>query len=174
MKSINIQNDPIWSLYFYIPKHKGNDEISQYILKYKDKDPGSFIFFTNEIKNWIEKYLPFNEAYICSVPSSKKDWTNSITLSAQKIALELPNIVDGTNFIKAKSSRKSFCKYGNRSSLKIIDSLMISEDVANKNIILIDDVACTGISLSTIKALLLSKNAKSVCCFAIAQTPLFR
>ena len=146
------------------------DENSELILRFKDKDPEAFIRCTNLLIYWIENFLPFDQCFICAIPPSRKSHTNAITLSAQKIASSLNYVSDGTHFIQPVKSRQSFCMSGKRSAACLISSLIILPDVANKNILLLDDVTSSGTSLSTVRALLQAKNAKSVCCLALAQT----
>jgi predicted amidophosphoribosyltransferase len=166
-----LYSKPVWFISYYFPKKSGLfDDYSQLILDFKNKDPKAFIHFYELIYHWITNYSPYNDCFVCAVPSSKMKFTNAITLAAQKIAIYLPDVSDGTHFVQAVKSRKSFCMGAKRNAAEIINSIVVDDNVAGKNIILLDDVASSGISLSTIASLLLMKNAKSVCCLALAQT----
>jgi hypothetical protein len=166
-----INSQPVWFISYYFPKKSGMfDENSQMILDFKDKDPETFTHCTNLLIHWIENFLPFNQCHVCAIPSSRKSYTNAITLAAQEIAHRLDYVEDGTHFIKSVKSRSSFCNYGKRSPAVIIDSLLISDEIQGKNILLLDDVTSSGVTFNTVRSLILAKNAKSVCNLALAQT----
>lgn len=171
MKTADYKREIVYFItHYYSTRSDKFDDQSRLVLRFKNGDPLAFSHFSDLAEAWLRKYFNSRPITLCTIPSSKMGFTNSITRLASSIAEKLNNATDGTAFVSSVRSRDSFCKSGKRSADDLLSSVCISDSVKNKFIVLMDDVSTTGTSMKTIKNAILQKGAAAVCCFSIAKT----
>lgn len=145
-----------------------------YILDVKNNKAEGINFYTNKLSeiiiNNIELIL--NEWIINVVPSHT---VNTFSIGLTKIAENLSNKymnIKLRNFIGRKVQIDKLSSGGDRSIKVQLESLGIykNADIANKNIILIDDVTTTGNSLIACRKYLEHFGANKVLCIALGKT----
>jgi hypothetical protein len=149
-------------------KNSESDVFSNLIIGLKKNKKYAIDFFVTKLKETLGNWFT-----LVVIPSHDPEKTDS---GVKKVAVELcksnPTIDDGTDLlIRFKKIEKlSFGGYRNYSviydSLKVNDSTRIKD----KNIILLDDVSTTGVSLLAGKDQLIANGAKWVFCFSLGKT----
>lgn len=165
--SNNINN-----IFTYYPKHSDRfDRYSQLILNLKDNKPYAIKFFYEVLHKFLSRAVGYGDvAMLCCVPTSRTDYLNPICYIIQRLCKNNNSLIDGSLLIRTIMDRKSFCRSNVRDVSELYNSIYIFKDIKDKDIILIDDVSSSGLSLLTIKNMLLNRGAKSVECLALSKT----
>lgn len=156
----------------YHPYHGGTnpefDKFSGNILNFKSDKPGMIEYFANQLNN-----IDFDKTdAIVIVPShSPKNKNSPVKKLAQELAAR-NGWIDATDCVVRAYEIPKLSHGGERSmdihlkSLKILNQQLI----ANKNILVLDDVTTSGNSLSATMQLLKANHVNSVWSLAIAKT----
>lgn len=160
------------SFFRYYPKHSDSfDFHSKLILNLKDNLPHAVDYFYDLLCKFFSRSIDYGEVVtLCCMPTSRTDYLNPIAYIIRRLAVNNSYIVDGSLFIRTIMDRKSFCRSHVRDASELYNSIYIFNNVAYKDIVLIDDVCCTGLSLLTVKNMLLNRGASSVECLALAKS----
>lgn len=110
--------------------------------------------------------------YLAIVPSHNPQKTSPGLTYISKQIINTLQLQEGLSFLKRSKFVEKSAITNKRNIQTHIDSLEISEGVslANKNIILFDDVKTSGASLEACKSVLIKNSAKSVLTMCIAET----
>lgn len=158
------------NLITYYPVRSGLfDSSSAMVLNFKNGCKIASAYFERLLLKWININI-ISDKLVCSVPSSTAGKVNSITKTCQSLCKLNPNLIDGTNYIIKQKSHDSFCRSGKRDALILYNSFLISDNIKDKHILLIDDVTTTGLTMYILSDLLLKHGASSVTCLVLAQT----
>jgi hypothetical protein len=154
----------------YFPKSSGkaNADTSR-VLAYKNGNPQAIAHYEAMLWDFIAPRLN-DYTLIMAIPSSNAAKVNTITRTCRDLSRKSPWLIDATDLICKTKSHDSFCRTGKRDAFSLADSLAVSSEVAGHNILLLDDVTSTGISMFVCEKLLLAAGAASVTCIAIALT----
>ncbi|MBU1854085.1 MAG: hypothetical protein KKF89_00040 [Nanoarchaeota archaeon] len=160
----------IFSIEHYKSHEDGEDEFSKesfYFYKFGNKKD-KFVEKLVELYNLRFKDDSFKFDFVSLYPTRKKDGLNDNMVSlvkdfCEKTELEYKQIIKRNRTIKPSHELKTFSE--RIENLK--DSLDIIEDIKDKNILLIDNNAITGISLVDATNFLLINGAKEVVCMTL-------
>ncbi len=154
----------------YYPKSSGKfNADSQMVIAYKNGNSKAIDHFEGLLWDWISPRVN-DYTLLMAIPSSQAGKVNTITRTCRDLSRKSPWLIDATDMICKTKSHDSFCRTGQRDAFTLADSLAVSSEVAGHNILLIDDVTSTGISMFVCEKLLLAAGAASVTCLAIALT----
>lgn len=133
-----------------------------------------FVVFGNIISNEIKSIDKINEYIICPLPLhiKRKRWRgfNQSEVLAKTISANL-NISLNHSLVRNKATKvqKDLSKIARAKNVFNAFSVEQSENIKNKNIILIDDVTTTGMTLRAASKVLKRSGAKYIWCITIAQ-----
>jgi predicted amidophosphoribosyltransferase len=166
-----MKND-INSFFRYYPKHSDSfDFHSKLILNLKDNHPHAVDYFYKVLSKFFARSVGYGDvATLCCVPTSRTDYLNPIAYIIRRLCDSNSSLADGSLLIRTIMNRNSFCRSRVRDAAELYLSIYIFQDVKDLDIVLIDDVCCTGLSLLTIKNMLLNRGARSVECLALAKS----
>lgn len=168
----------IYYLHIYYPvryeEHKG---ISESILSFKKGHQKAIDDFTKELKDALlneadADIARFEGRCVVIVPShSKGCWSSSMMKVASELCEEFDMLNYSTALIRIMEHEKLACG-GNRSIESHIKTIKFDTDydIADKIVIILDDVTTTGGSILACKRILEAANAKKVSAIAIAKT----
>lgn len=157
---------------YYTRKHSHHSKHTKsyrLINNFKIGDKIAIQFFKAALKSYI-KSLPGDCKMLVPVPSSNKFHTNNISIIVNQIACELDCCIPGNIILTQKFGWNSFCKTNVRKASTIYDSIQVEDLAADFDIILIDDITTSGITLDTIADMITKAGAKSVTKIALAKT----
>ncbi|MFA7188985.1 MAG: phosphoribosyltransferase family protein [Sphaerochaetaceae bacterium] len=159
------------ALDYYYPSRDSQHEQkhTQYILKMKQRDPGDCVeFFLNQIKGILN---PDVTIAVCVVPPSTPGKRTYMHQLAQRIAHEY-RFIDATSCLQRMETVQKSHRGNDRSEQKHLESIEICdvEKIADRPVLLLDDVVTTGSSLAACKQILLDNGAKDVECLALGRT----
>lgn len=166
-------------IYFdeYHPKRQGSnpkfDDISRRILNLKDMRPRAIDYYFKEINEIID---PKSSFVVCVLPSSEKGVELSGIRSIANRLSAQNNQVNGTGVLYRNKSMEKKHLGGPRDFDEEYKSITLQEAnlIAGKQVLLLDDVTTTEMSLRVGKQLLLKGNANIVAMLALAKTSLDR
>ncbi len=156
---------------WYFKGHEADDEYSQKILSSKTNDESNY--FIPKIKELIDSLIKRNEPQkICLVITiPKSDLEYSITLNSiakwikTYLGIEYENIIErvskGRRNLGGNASEKRFNQ--TNSSMKLKRSLKPDE----KNILILDDVKATGMTLLESAKILKGAGAENISCICL-------
>lgn len=147
--------------------------LTQKIRFLKDNDNKAVDYFVNILNLLVANNKDCcNKFYICSVPTSDPNNIDAhgITNIAKILAEETGNI-DGTNLFVRKNKKMKFrgAKDSDRTAKNAAVGLDVAEELAGKNVLLLDDVATSGESLEASINCLKAHQCKVVA-IALSQT----
>jgi len=158
---------PAW----YFKGHEADDEYSQKILSSKRND--EFNYFIPKIKELIDFLIKKNElqdlCLIMIIPKSDLEYSITLNSLAQWIktylSIEYENIIErgakGRRNLGGNASEKRFNQ--TKGSMKLKRSLKPTE----KNILILDDVKATGMTLLESAKILKSAGAENISCICL-------
>ena len=145
------------------------------ILNFKNGDDEAFMWFRKCFRNHLEE-LKDKKWIICSIPSH--DQTLPIPNNVDDF-IKFCNLPNNMLHVPCLITRKVVMpqkhgpSYGERTPQRDYNSYKIRkdyEDLADKNIIIFDDVTTTGSSLVAARRFLREHGAKKVVCIALGKT----
>jgi len=117
----------------------------------------------------IQSLNPDKETILCAVPSSTGN-ENSVQKIIPEIAQRL-NLIDGASWgITKRIPTQSFCKSRMRDAKVLLHSLKFSFLLADKNVIVLDDLTTTGTSFRVVQLGLFELGAADLQCIALGKT----
>ena len=160
----------IFGINHYMPIEMGKEEYSKRLL-YFYKYGNETEFFLNKLVELFNLRFTGDSIkfdYVTLYPSHKKDQINAnmvnlATKFSKVTGLSYKQILRRNRDIKPGHELKTFEE--RKENLK--SSIDILENVAGKNIIVLDNTATTGISLIDMTNLLIEKGAKNVVCICL-------
>ena len=154
----------------YFPKSSGKANAdTNRVLAYKNGNHQAIAHYESMLWDYISPRLN-DYTLIMAIPSSQAGKVNTITRTCRDLSRKSPWLIDATEMICKTQSHDSFCRTGKRDAQVLAQSIVISSEVTDHNILLLDDVTSTGTSASVCVTLLLDAGAASVTCICIAQT----
>lgn len=165
----------VFGLDYYEPGAKGRHDFSR-------KEVWFYFFGDEELKDefgerfenllanlFIENSVDWD--YITLVPDHEKDSLNSNMLELCQDASDNLDM-DYRQVIRRSRSTENIEEMGSTQQklVAIADSIEVTEDVEGENIILVDNVSVSGVTLSHCTEILLEAGAKRVCCIALGLT----
>lgn len=154
----------------YEPYHNGTNpyfnNFSNQILDYKNKKVTSIDFVKNIFINTLKKDL----SVVC-IPSSKSNNPSLLPKILEILPKEM-NIEDCTNCLYRKTDIISSHNGGARSFKvhKNTIGLRNADLIANKTVLLFDDIVTTGISMRACYSILREAKPKGIICFCLGKT----
>lgn len=173
----------------YKPKNQGEqDEISESILKLKNKDAEAEDFFVEKIFSAIniDKLKDFDYNFtFCSVPGSKvtKELSgidNVIEKLVIKIREHLPNNkisnFKGVNYLYRNVGVEESSTSNDKSKEKHLDSIKLKykNRIKNNVVFLIDDVIITGNTMDACRDIILESEPFDVICIGLTKTKQYK
>ena len=157
----------------YHPRRHGTNpkfnDVSRRVLNCKDMRPRAIAYYFEEINDMID---PTISCVVCVMPSSQKGVELSgIRLIANKLC-ERNNLINGTGVLYRNQTIPKKHLGGPRNPEREYESISLHEAnlIANRQVLLLDDVATTEMSLKVGKKILLEGNATVVAMVALAKT----
>ena len=167
----DINFDKIYYLYDYYPtRFEKDDKYSQTILQLKENSLNAIEFWYQETKNLFEGN--FAVTIVPSHSSSNDNRDSGIAEVAKKLSKsKIDEVTDLIDVLTRFKTINKLSKGGNREITNHLNSINVNQELSeSKPILLLDDVATSGNSLTACKQLLQEAGAKYVFCFALTRT----
>jgi len=180
-RRIDRNSETIVALAPYCPKHgrpyDEMDEFSSMILTLKTgRTSKNGRFYNRAIRlfhTWLEELLADEEFAICVYPSHKKGPARAgITKIAKLLSEYSAKRIDGTDVLVRAFDVDKKSHGGKRDFQEEIKSLKVANEykIKGKQVLLLDDVTTTGVSLKAGKKVLENAGAELVALIALGRT----
>lgn len=152
--------------------YKYDESVKRLIINFKFHNKSMYSdFFAENMFNYAQKYIIKNYDFVCSVPLHKRKRAirgyNQSEIVAKKFA-DLMNYVYNPVLIKVKNTKQQSSLSSKERKNNVKNAFVCNYDIANKDILIIDDVITTGYTLNECCRVLKKAGAKTVDFMAIA------
>ena len=143
----------VFTDYYYPARHnpyldERQKQFNQYVLDFKDRKHDGILF----LKNGIEKLKPKPGTVVLFMPcSTQQKYWKRFKKMAGYVRNECPELVSGISYIRYMGERESLHSQKDRAHAKLERNYFLQEDLAGKEVVLVDDILTTGNSLQNFR-----------------------